>query len=593
MKRTGYIPATLSAFFLLGCGAPVPLEENGARQASSEFAPATCEAQAGRPVVIGGDTVLLPYCGPPRERALGSNGRHVVFANFEGVDVRPGNSSLDNSAIRDNGNKGVIPTEPYAPDDPDRDDKILKIQKQVAAWYADFNVDIVISRPLTGDYMMTAVGDHQSKLGFDSNTLGISPGDCKNVIETDVNWAFTAFSTEGYTQHDVHVSSIVVAHEAGHALGLGHVKSEDDIMFPTAAPQSNPQGFVGGKVADPGPCRAKDGDYQDSHRVLLENLGARPPEDERPGQSAPPVVRILTPEENTTVGRDLTIAVLASAQAKGGIDRVTLSVSRAEDDKFRGNHPVAELRPPNAAAAIRLSIPGHYQVTATAYDKFGNVALTRRRFNVSTITCGEPNDCTPGQRCINNTCVTMPLPEKSPTGSQTEPVARDWGTTCEQSSECEGGICAITPVGQICTHYCNSTRSCVPGLKCSDGICLPPLYSSEAPKIGQLGSKCMRKEDCFTGECSPLVNTTTTRYCTKSCDPELAWSCPSNMACSLADTALGMRTICVIKPIGQMAEGHGCELSHRRSLQAGTGCAVLIFLIGGMALVRRRRFRYS
>src|SRR5262249_49436304 len=152
------------------------------------------------------------------------------------------------------------------------------------------------------------------------------------------------------------------------------------------------------------PCNLNPGvDVQDGHQVLIDNLGARPPGLDPPGMSSPPTVRVLSPEDGATVGRDVTIAVGAETAAKGGIDHVTVSLSMSNGGKFRGNHPVVELRPPNSATLIHMSVAGNYQLVATAYDQFGNLAVVRSQFTVSTITCGKLNECAPGQRCTDNT----------------------------------------------------------------------------------------------------------------------------------------------------------------------------------------------
>ena len=60
---------------------------------------------------------------------------------------------------------------------------------------------------------------------------------------------------------------------------------------------------------------SKNGDYQDSKKVLIENLGAR--RGEAPGLANPPQVKLLSPQEGESVGKE-TIAVQSSADR--GID---------------------------------------------------------------------------------------------------------------------------------------------------------------------------------------------------------------------------------------------------------------------------------
>ena len=64
------------------------------------------------------------------------------------------------------------------------------------------------------------------------------------------------------------------------------------------------------------------------------------------------------------------------------------------------------------------------------------------------------------------------------------------------------------------------------------------MYSRSTPKIGALGGKCSRNQDCATGECSaPSADGKSPRYCTKVCDAELGWSCPATMECAETDGA--------------------------------------------------------
>lgn len=586
MKRPGLLSSSFASLFLLACGDTSP-DLDGTSDALSRYAAqkqrAACQ-NAAPLKIVGGDVAVMPSCGETGGLPLGLDGRHVLFMNFDGVDVRGGDTSLENQGLRNTmaDLPPVISLAPFAPASAKRDEDILKIWRKVADFYADFNVDVMISRPLSGDYMMTIVGDLKEKIGLGGSIVGISPGDCRNSSETNTNYAFSGSLRENPDQ-----VAVTIAHEAGHAYGLGHTMNMKDIMYPSVSPA---EGFLEGEVADPGPCNAMQFDRQDSHGVLEANLGLRPPGAEPVGKSKPPVVAVTSPKEGETVGRDVTLAVTASSESRGGIDHVTVSLSLADGGKFRGAHPVAELRPPSSAAQVRLSAPGNYELTATAYDQFGNLAMTRTHFTVSTITCTVPNDCAAGQKCLMNTCVTPQLPPTSPTGNPDDAL-RAPGSACDQSSECRDGFCGITPVGQICTAYCGGGRLCDPALECVDGICQPPMFSQTMPKTGQLGGKCSRKEDCFTGECSPFVDAATPRYCTRGCDPEIAWTCPSNMACSEGDTASGKRNICQVRPIGQTGEGGGCSQGGRGS--SGAGILTLLAMVGCLVFLRRRQSMYS
>jgi len=583
--------ASLGLFVAVGCAPSAEQladEELDRERARRDRVIERCEMGSTPHQVVEGDMVVLPSCRRgtgDSVQPLGANGRHVLFANFEGVDVRPGDTSLENEGIRDLETGDPIELARYAPNDDEgkRLGNILKIQKLLAGWYADFNLDVVISRPLNGDYQMTIVGDRESVVGYPGGVVGISPVDCKNSNDSNLNYAFSGSLKENPDQ-----TAITIAHENGHAYGLHHTDNNKDIMFPSVTPA---EGFRKGK-ASRGPC-LMPGDDQDSYQVLLDNLGARPMGVEKPGKREAPTIEIVSPKDGEAVGREVTIAVRGGSSAKEGIDHITLSLSLESEKGYRGNHPVAELRPPFSSTQVRLSHAGSYQLTATAYDVYGNVAVARSGFKAASITCSLPNDCSPGQRCENNLCVTPPLPPKPPTGMSDEHL-RPYGATCDKTSDCKGGTCAITPAGQICTHYCNRDRLCAGGLECVDSICMPQMFPRSSPKPGQLGGKCTRKEDCFTGECSPFVDVQTPRYCTKVCDPATAWACPSTMACTETDAPGGggvRKNMCIAKPAGQLAEAGGCAMSTDRPIRsqgAATGLFAMLLVMLGLAARRRR-----
>ena len=589
--KWGTLALISCATVALGCDSQAGMDGSspGEPAAISDTSSACGDTGALSPsgfTVIGGDQVILPSC--PKKKlpgeALGIGGRHVLFVNYDGADIRVGDNSMENLGIRDPGfkNQGIIELDGFAPSSASRAQDIAKIHQQVQKWYADFDIDVVMSRPLSGDYQMTLVGGDKTDIGLGGGIVGISPGDCKNNSETNLNFAFSRSLTERPDQ-----VAVTIAHEAGHAYGLGHVQNQKDIMYPSV---SVVDGFLGGQVADAGPCGAKPGDYQDSKKVLLENLGAR--QGEAPGKSTPPTLKLVSPRDGESVGKDVTLAV--QAQAERGIDHITLSLSRIDGGKSRGAHPVAELRPPQSVAQVRLSSAGSYQLTATAYDRVGNISVSSVSFVAATPTCAVPNDCAPGQKCQNNTCVTPPVPPPSPTGMGDENL-RAMGQACEKSAECKEGICAITTVGQICTHYCTPDRLCAGGLECVDGACLPQMYSKTTPKIGALGGKCSRNQDCSTGECSaPGADPKAPRYCTKVCDPEIGWSCPSTMECVQTDGATGMKNRCVTRGTGAMGAASGCAVSDPGATSEASGVRLFggsaaLVLLGLWAKTRRRR----
>lgn len=589
-SRLRHLPTVPGLALLLaqGCGAPDAEEA----RAPTAAAGALAGGYAAPGSLVGGDVVLLPQ---PQglgsgAHALGVNGRHILYLNFEGAEVWSGNDAEAHYGTRGLMTRDMIEMPPYAPGDASRYRNILEIHKRVAGWYGNFNIDVVLSRPLSSNYQMTLVGGDQATLGFPDGVVGISPGDCRNANPSDLNFAFSAKLGGNPFQ-----TAITIAHEAGHAFGLGHTQNKKDIMYPSVQTGAD-MSFATGEAADPGVCNVMQGFVQDGQKVLSENLGPRKAEAGMVGQSAPTVAFVSVPDhsevmlagktpDTAPVAADLVLA--AKASAKSGVDHITFSISPGEGGRFKGGFAVAELRPPASSAQVRFSAPGEYLLQAAAYDREGNAAVAYSRVKVATPTCAAPNDCTPGQRCMDSVCVT-PAPPAAADGATggTRPL----GTTCTGTNECAGpgAFCAVTAIGQICTNYCSDGRRCGGGLSCVDGVCQPPTVARGTPEARQLGARCSRTADCDTGlECSPASESDplAPRYCTRECDGQVAWACPADMVCQSTTGASGQKDRCVLG--AKAAEAQGCQVG----AGAGRAGAAGPLSFGALLLLLAARLR--
>ena len=103
----------------------------------------------------------------------------------------------------------------------------------------------------------------------------------------------------------------------------------------------------------------------------------------------------------------VTIAVRAASSAAQGIDHVTLGVS-PEGPKRPSGVPTRwrSYDPPFSATQIRLA----RRKLSADRDGLRRLATWRSRvgFKAASITRSVPNDCSPGQRCEMNVCVTTP-----------------------------------------------------------------------------------------------------------------------------------------------------------------------------------------
>lgn len=125
----GTLAWALGAGWLLcgGAGCGLPEAETAADRSLSApqqtsgmdpscFLPATRTGTTQALNIVGGDMVVDSACTKATKAPgwpLGANGRHILFANFDGVDVRPGSTpgnSYENIGLRamDLTTKGVI-----------------------------------------------------------------------------------------------------------------------------------------------------------------------------------------------------------------------------------------------------------------------------------------------------------------------------------------------------------------------------------------------------------------------------------------------------------------------------------------------------
>ena len=88
--------------------------------------------------VIEGDMVVLPSCRRVSDDALvgWASMAGVLFANFDGVDVRPGDTSLENEGLRELDKQDPIEVARYAVGTTSkRLSNILRSRRLVAGWY--------------------------------------------------------------------------------------------------------------------------------------------------------------------------------------------------------------------------------------------------------------------------------------------------------------------------------------------------------------------------------------------------------------------------------------------------------------------------
>lgn len=119
---------------------------------------------------------------------------YTVYLNFDGVTLTKGD---DDSRINQSGlpPNAMLVVPRYMPNDtePVRQGRIDLIVGYVTRALAPYSVDVVTTRPATGDYEMMVIGGDPVTLGYKAGTFSIAPGTCdaanrnRVAIEFDVN----------------------------------------------------------------------------------------------------------------------------------------------------------------------------------------------------------------------------------------------------------------------------------------------------------------------------------------------------------------------------------------------------------------------
>ena len=511
---------------------------------------AACDGQPspfGVGEIVGDVLIGGPRPERPLSQALGPDGHHVIFLNFDGVTLSPNN---DNSAHNQSsiaasvGHNIVVPpfdSTVFATSKP-RAQVIADIVAKTKFYYQDFNIEVVSTRPTSGNYVMVAIGGLPDLIGQPCSNggcvLGLAPLDCAvsnngQIIynyQDDVEVVFGFSDTVkvfGGTYNE-EITTIVTTNcqETAHAYGLGHESLTTDVMYPEAT--GTTLGFLdkASTYADSNNC-AKGQGTQDSHAVLLATLGASG----TTADTTPPVVTISSPVKGATVGRHF--VVTASGTDNVGVDHISLVL---QGTAFKGTMTFSGS---SANWPITATSDGAVSITATAYDAVGNQS---------------PTD-------------TISVTVKSGT-------LGGFGATCTSGSQCSSGLCQ----GGICTQTCGT---CPSGYTCTAGVCAAQQMASG----GQTGADCSDgsgmpdSSKCISGICATQGSQ---NYCTANCDTMTVGSCPSNMICQ--DQG-GGSSVCVFPA----ASGGGSSCSVAGAGDRGAGLALMVLLGLSLLAVNRRR----
>ena len=509
-------------------------------------------------VGLHGDVLLdppLPPEGRPLRQALGPNGHHVIFLNFDGVKLAAGydDAMRDRSSIAASlGRTVTVPPFDSTLFDRNRarDLVIADLLALVRGYFRAYNVDVVAERPASPDYVMCAIGGLPDIIGRPCQVFqggascvgGLAPLDCRRSNagisynpQGDVEVVFAFSDTAKHFgqsyQGKLTNLAVTVAQETAHAYGLGHSNNPQDIMYPQTTGKTT--GFLTGAYADANNCANGVGS-QDADGLLKRILGVA----EQPmGDTQPPQVGISAPVDGATLPPTFTVTV--DAQDNVGVASVRVTATGA------GSPVLRSFAAPPYQVSLTL-VEGSWTLTAQAVDAAGNAAQATAEV---TVKGGH-----------------VPLP---------------FGSPCSLGTQCQSGLCA----GGICNQSCGA---CPAAYQCNaQRVCERTKGGGPGPMAmaGEIGAACMLPTDCRSNLCADLAGQ---NFCTGPCDPTDPSSCPEGLVC----TDFGAEgTLCAF-PYQSGGGSSSCSVGPAPGRGSNAGPPLLLSLVAallGLSLGRRRR----
>ena len=375
---------------------------------------------------------------------------HTIFLNNckpNGCNMKPGydNATTDTSSIPD-----VSSTiSPYSGSDANWN-AIVQCVRQT---YADFDVDIVTTRPTSGNYHMAIVAGTPGQVQMQNGVLGVSPFSC-GYIGNAVSYTFA-----NVIPSDVAELCWTVAQETAHSWGLDHkYDNRDPMTYLSGGPAlkrfQNEAGSCGEYSARQCSCNyAGTGSAKmNSYALVMATFGSSAPD------TVPPTINITYPTEGAQVTPGFPV------RADIMDDRI---VAKAEFRLDGQLIKTLEEGPFNFNAPAALGQGGH-KIEVTGFDRGGNMVKATVNVAYGTV-CASATDCTTaGNVCIDGHCVAGP---GMPGGL---------GSPCAGNGDCASGQCGSDTAGNsYCVEQCDpAANACPSGFDCQDagngtGVCWP------------------------------------------------------------------------------------------------------------------------
>jgi LPXTG-motif cell wall-anchored protein len=385
-----------------------------------------------------------PWVAPPKEAV--SNVIYLNNCQPKGCSLKPGydNSTTNTSSV------------------PSQTSTISAYKGSVSQWnaivecvkqtYADFDVQIVTTRPASGNYHMAIVAGTPTQVQQDQYTLGVSPFTC-SYIPNAISYSFANVNPS-----DVADICWTVSQETAHSWGLDHKYDDRDPMTyletgPTFKRFQDAGGSCGEYDARQCAC------YYDGSRSSMNSYEVI---ESVFGSSAPDLVAPTVAITYPTEGAQVTPGFVVRADISD--DRTVTKAELRLDGSVVTTLEEGAWNFPTPSSLTQ----GAHKLELTAYDRAGNA--TKRSVNVQYGTvCTQDSDCTnTGELCLEGHCVAGP------------DANGGLGAVCGENSDCASGPCASDTSGQsYCVEGCDpAANACPGGFSCLEtapgaGVCWP------------------------------------------------------------------------------------------------------------------------
>ncbi|MEM7154794.1 MAG: Ig-like domain-containing protein [Myxococcota bacterium] len=289
---------------------------------------------------------------PPSEG--GNPPPKIIFVNFDGAMLTMGADDAKNNTTQIGELAGTFA--PYGVGD-----KRTAVMQATRNDWAAYNMDVVDTRPASGEYTMNMTGPTNP---FGGGVLGIAPIDCGNFqTHSNITYAFHDLN-DGF---DAATTATTIGQEVAHSYGLEHVDEPGDILNPFNA--GGDPSFIdeclplsgGASCPDQHLLHCPDGTGQNSHQELLTMFGPAIPDTDGP------IITVTAPLTGTTYQDGDGFTVLAEIIDDSLIDEATLYAN--------GSLLQIDTTDPWGWQIMDLS-PGLYALEIVAVDEYGNEGLS-------------------------------------------------------------------------------------------------------------------------------------------------------------------------------------------------------------------------